>query len=120
MNDKNYTKGSFNSFSNKRQLVLPLDCEILLSKDSPVRLVDDMLERLDYTEQDRFYSSHGRKSKLSQRDMLKVIIYAMLEGIHVASSGADSSQPYGNRPLLQACARRGSGEPFRLDCPCHR
>lgn len=33
MNDNNYTKGDFTSFSNERQLVLPLDFEILLPED---------------------------------------------------------------------------------------
>ncbi len=82
MNDNNYTKGNFTSFSHERQLVLPLDFEILLPEDSPVRLLDDMLERLDYTELDRLYSPYGRKSKLPPRDMLKIIIYAMLEGTY--------------------------------------
>ena len=41
-----------------------------------------MLERLDYTELNRLYSPYGRKSKLPPQDMLKIVIYAMLEGTY--------------------------------------
>ena len=47
-----------------RQLVLPLDYGMLIKKQRHVRLLDAVLEELDYKELQYLYSSKGRKSKV--------------------------------------------------------
>lgn len=44
LNHKNYNK-----FSTVRQLVLPLDYSPMIPETEPVRLLDAVLEELDYT-----------------------------------------------------------------------
>ena len=50
--------------------------------DSPVRLLNTVLEELDYTELLCCYSSSGRKTKLDPVTIFKLIVYAMSEGIY--------------------------------------
>ena len=57
-NEPNYTK-----LVMPRQLVLPLDYGMLIKETAPVRLLDAVLEELDYKELQRLYSPKGRKSK---------------------------------------------------------
>ncbi|MFT9057124.1 MAG: hypothetical protein ABF449_11030 [Ethanoligenens sp.] len=45
-----------------QQLTLPMDKEIVIPTDDPVRLASAQLEELDYRELYRAYSSQGRKS----------------------------------------------------------
>ena len=52
---KEYTK-----YTDERQLVLPLETEFLIPKDEPVRLLDQVLEELDYTKLYLTYSEKGR------------------------------------------------------------
>ena len=77
LNHKNYSK-----FSTVRQLVLPLDYSQLISETEPVRLLDAVLEELDYTALLRLYSPQGRKSTVPPEILFKIIVFAMLEGIY--------------------------------------
>ena len=58
-NEPNYTK-----LVMPRQLVLPLDYGMLIKETAPVRLLDAVLEELDYKELQHLYSPKGRKSKV--------------------------------------------------------
>ena len=76
-NAYNYTK-----LARPRQLVLPLDYGILIKEAAPVRLLDAVLEELNYTELQHLYSSKGRKSNVPPHILLKIFIYAMSEGVY--------------------------------------
>ena len=66
-NEPNYTK-----LVMPRQLVLPLDYGILIKETVPVRLLDAILEELDYKELQHLYSPKGRKSAAEPRIMFKL------------------------------------------------
>lgn len=77
LNHKNYSK-----FSTVRQLVLPLDYSQMIPETESVRLLDAVLEELDYTALLRLYSPQGRKSTVPPKILFKIIVFAMLEGIY--------------------------------------
>ena len=73
---------NYNKFSTVRQLVLPLDYSQMIPETEPVRLLDAVLEELDYTALLRLYSPQGRKSTVPPKILFKIIVFAMLEGIY--------------------------------------
>jgi len=76
-NESNYTK-----LVMPRQLVLPLDYGILIKETAPVRLLDAVLEELDYKELQHLYSPKGRKSKVPPHILFKIFVYAMSNGVY--------------------------------------
>ena len=54
----------------------------MINENEPVRLLDAVLEELDYTELLHLYSSKGRKSAVSPVLFFKVFVFGMLEGIY--------------------------------------
>ena len=58
-----------------RQLKLPMETEILIAADDPVRLVSAVVERMDISKIERSYSCEGR-NEYPPRILLKVLIYA--------------------------------------------
>ena len=75
-NYNNYTK-----LAAPRQLVLPLDFGIMIKETAPVRLLDAVLEELDYRELQHLYSSKGRKSKVPPHILFKIFVFAMSNGV---------------------------------------
>ena len=73
---------NYNKFSTVRQLVLPLDYSQMIPETESVRLLDAVLEELDYTALLRLYSPQGRKSTVPPKILFKIIVFAMLEGIY--------------------------------------
>ena len=63
------------------QLVLPLDYGVLIKKTAPVRLLDAVLEKLDYKELQYLYSPKGRKSKVPPHILFKIFVYIMPNGM---------------------------------------
>ncbi len=63
------------------QVRLYSDIDVMIAEDDSVRLLDEVLEGLDYTELHRAYSARGRKPKTTPMSMFKVIVYGMSEGI---------------------------------------
>ena len=84
---KNYT-----SFSLYYQIKLPLDLEISIPSDDPVRLVSAFVEEMDLSE---LYKTYGRirKNQATPRQMLKLVIYAAMNRI------------YSSRDIRKACKR---------------
>ena len=84
---KNYT-----SFSLDYQIKLPLDLEISIPSDDPVRLVSAFVEKMDLSE---LYKTYGRirKNQATPRQMLKLVIYAAMNRI------------YSSRDIRKACKR---------------
>ena len=65
----------------EKQLIMPLDTEFLISKDEPVRLLDQVLEDLDYTKLYLTYSEKGRNPSADPRSLFKVLVYAYSQNI---------------------------------------
>lgn len=64
----------------EKQLILPMDYSIVIADDEPVRLLDEILDELDYTQLYEMYSSKGRKPAVTPVILFKVCLLAMLEG----------------------------------------
>ena len=79
----------YTSFSLYYQIKLPLDLEISIPSDDPVRLVSAFVEEMDLSE---LYKTYGRirKNQATPRQMLKLVIYAAMNRIY-------SSQRYPKR-----------------------
>ena len=67
----------YTSFSLYYQIKLPLDLEISIPSDDPVRLVSAFVEEMDLSE---LYKTYGRirKNQATPRQMLKLVIYAAM------------------------------------------
>jgi transposase len=76
------------------QLVFALNNEILIPENAPVRLVNAILEELNYEKLYRAYSPCGRKSAADPRVLFEVLVYGYLCGI------------YSSRKLEEACRYR--------------
>jgi transposase len=75
------------------QLVLPLDLEVLIPEDDSVRLLDQILERLDYSRLLKANSYYGRKYSISSITLFKIMAYAYSQGI------------YSSRNIEKSCKR---------------
>ena len=103
---RNYT-----SFSLYYQIKLPLNLEISIPSDDPVRLVSAFVEEMDLSE---LYKTYGRirKNQATPRQMLKLVIYAAMNRI------------YSSRDIRKACKRdinfmyllEGMPAPFVAEC----
>lgn len=82
----------YTSFSLYYQIKLPLDLEISIPSDDPVRLVSAFVEEMDLYE---LYKTYGRirKNQATPRQMLKLVIYAAMNRI------------YSSRDIRKACKR---------------
>ncbi len=85
---KKYTKNSCGY-----QLVLPLNLEVLIPDDDSVRLLDQMLENLDYSCLLEANSYYGRNLSVSPITLFKIIVYSFSQGI------------YSSRAIERACKR---------------
>ena len=83
---KDYTKNRL-----PKQLVLPTEFEYLIAKDEPVRLLDQVLEELDYTALYLTYSEKGRNPAVDPATLFKIVVYAF------------SQSTYSTRKIEQAC-----------------
>lgn len=64
------------------QLCLPIDTETWIPVDDSVRLLERLLEELDYLELYRSYSFDGRKPAIAPKTMFKVLVYAYTQGVY--------------------------------------
>ena len=71
----------YTSFSLYYQIKLPLDLEISIPSDDPVRLVSAFVEEMDLSELYKTYS-RIRKNQATPRQMLKLVIYAVMNRIY--------------------------------------
>ena len=82
----------YTSFSLQYQIKLPLDLEISIPSDDPVRLVSAFVEEMDLSELYKTYS-RIRKNQAIPRQMLKLVIYATMNRV------------YSSRDIRKACKR---------------
>lgn len=73
------------------QLSLPINTECLIPVDDSVRLIDQVLEELDYRELYLTYSSEGRNPAVSPKTLFKIMVYAYSQHI------------YSSREIEKAC-----------------
>ena len=72
------------------QLKIPLNLEIMIPENDSVRLLSQFVEAMDLTD---LYSTYKRINSVSPRILLKIILYAFMNGI------------YSSRPMELSCKR---------------
>ena len=82
----------YTSYSLYYQIKLPLDLEILIPADDPVRLLSAFVERMELSD---LYKTYGKikSDQASPRQLFKIIIYAGMNHI------------YSSRDIETACRR---------------
>lgn len=73
------------------QLALPINTECLIPVDDSVRLIDQVLEEIDYRELYLTYSSNGRNPVVTPKTLFKIMVYAYSQHI------------YSSREIEKAC-----------------
>ena len=84
------TQADYTVYETGYQLKLPIETEIFIEKDSPVRLLNAVVERMDITSITRSYSRKGR-IEYPPRILLKILLYAYVRHI------------YSSREIERAC-----------------
>ena len=87
---RNYMQADYTVYETGYQLKLPIETEIFIEKDSPVRLLNAVVERMDITNITRSYSRMGR-IEYPPRILLKILLYAYMRHI------------YSSREIERAC-----------------
>lgn len=67
----------YTAMTNGFQLVMPLDCEVNIEKNAPVRLLNAIMERMDYSKLYAAYSRLGR-IEYSPKILLKIMVYGYM------------------------------------------
>ena len=67
----------YTAMTNGFQLVMPLDCEVNIEKNAPVRLLNAVMERMDYGKLYAAYSRLGR-IEYSPKILLKIMVYGYM------------------------------------------
>ena len=67
----------YTTMTNGFQLVMPLDCEVNIEKNAPVRLLNAVMERMDYSKLYAAYSRLGR-IEYSPKILLKIMVYGYM------------------------------------------
>ncbi|MBQ9046013.1 MAG: IS1182 family transposase [Oscillospiraceae bacterium] len=79
--NKNQMQLDYTPYAGEYQLKLPLETEILIAKNDPVRLLSAMVKRMNMEKILRSYSHNGRH-EYSPRILLKVLVYAYMRRIY--------------------------------------
>src|SRR5690606_6203125 len=88
----NNLQPDYTSAGNVYQLVIPMDIGEMIPADDSVRLLNSILERVNYSKLYAAYSRFGRIER-SPKSLFKVLVYGYMNGI------------YSSRKLEQACRR---------------
>ena len=86
----NHKQVDYTLYETGRQLKLPIETEIFIAADNPVRLVSAVVERMDIRKIERSYSREGR-NEYPPRILLKILIYAYMR------------MTYSSREIERAC-----------------
>jgi transposase len=89
-------KHRVNYGTEKRNVQLKIDeivAERLIPADDSVRLLDEIIEEMDYTPLMRAYKRTGRRPATNPVTMLKIVVYAIMQGI------------FSSRAIASACRR---------------
>ena len=93
MTSNNKILNDYNNQSVEEQVLLPFDLGRVIPKDDSVRLLNRVLEEVDYKELNSMYSPYGRKPVVEPKTLFKIIVYGYMNGI------------YSSRTLETACKR---------------
>ena len=63
------------------QLLLSIEMDFIIPKDDSVRLLNTVLEGLDYSKLYSAYSTYGRNPVISPKTLFKILVYGYLNGI---------------------------------------
>ncbi len=88
----NLTQKNYITFGNVYQIKLPLNIEYIIPNDDSVRLLGKIIEEMDLTEIYQSYS-RSRNNQASPKQMLKILLYAYMNGF------------YSSRKIETACKR---------------
>lgn len=77
----NKTQVEYTAYGTEYQVCLPMNLEIIIPSDEPVRLLSAVLEELDYRKLTATYSRFGR-IEYSPRLLFKVVVYGCMRGIY--------------------------------------
>jgi transposase len=80
--------------TGKRNVQLKIDeyvAEKLIPADDSVRLLDEIMEEMDYTPLMRAYKRTGRRPATNPVTMLKILVYAIMQGIFSSRAIASAS-----------------------------
>lgn len=88
----NILRPDYTSTGNVYQLVIPMDIGDMIPADDSVRLLNAVLERIDYQKLHAAYSRLGRIER-SPESLFKVVVYGYMNGV------------YSSRKIEQACRR---------------
>ena len=83
----------YTTFSKVYQVRISSEYEALIPSDESVRLLDAIMEELDYTKMYRAYARRGRKTAVSPVTMSKVLVYGAMD------------RRYSGRDLEKSCRR---------------
>jgi transposase len=89
----NILQGDYTTKGRSYQLRISSETDILIPSDDKVRLLDAILEEIDYTELYRAYSHQGRKQTTAPVTLFKIIVYGNMD------------RNYSSRALERACKR---------------
>jgi transposase len=81
MQKNKYTIPNFTPECVEYQLVLPINFEVMIPQNDSVRLLSQIVEELDLRSLMLAYSSKGRNPVVPPRIMLKILLYAYMNGI---------------------------------------
>jgi transposase len=88
----NTLQPDYTLFGDVYQLAIPMDIGEMIPADDSVRLLNAILERIDYRRLHAAYSRQGRIER-SPKSLFKIVVYGYMNGI------------YSSRKLEQACRR---------------
>ena len=89
----NSIRPDYSRFGDGKQLVLPIDTEVLIPANDSVRLLSQVMEELEYSKLYEAYSPKGRKAAVAPKSLFKVLVYGYMCG------------HYSSRSLERACCR---------------
>ena len=75
----NISKKNYSLNQSGYQLKLPLNFEIMIPENDSVRLLSQFVEAMDLTD---LYSTYKRINSVSPRILLKIVLYAFMNGIY--------------------------------------
>ena len=79
----NILQKNYNLNQSGYQLKLPLNLEIMIPEDDPVRLLSQFVEAMDLTD---LYSTYERINFVSPRTLLKIVLYSYMNGDYSSRS----------------------------------
>ena len=83
---------NFTLVNDTIQLKMNFDTEIYVKDDVKLRLVKNIIERMDLSEIKKVYSSLGRKPTVNAVTMLEILIFCYSEGIFSSRAIEKSTQ----------------------------